>query len=565
MTSVIQSVFSSRNKLFISQQEYYDFLSKRMRLIALLISIVTCTIFAATHEYWVDEYQSWAIAKEVPLWNLFSVIPTEGHPVLYHAFLKLFVYSMPTALMPWTSRLLYGIAQIFLYRTPMIRTEVYTIMSTLILIPYWIGAFARSYTLCYLFIALLLYGYNYRFRYKIAYSLIIALAMSVHFQFTVTMFCFGFVYGIELIYLIIREIKEQGLARGMLNTRTHVIAGFILLLGVGIALLQFSLVDTTKGSDFSTYNVALVLRYISKALTGYPGVPVTGLINIVGLCIVFFVLLTLLVHSFNMKTSGISVLVTFVGNMAVLLKANLTTHQKLVILLLSLLLCCYIAPVFERAPRARRDSTRYACSLLLCGILLSENICSCQRNYRDIVDDFYGEKVVADRLIQLCDSNVPILFTEYAVQGGIIPRMIEAGYTVIVGDAEGDNTYAKWNRTSEITDGAIMDAVFTGDMSIATFLDIYTEWQGIPEGTRLYIVLPILHTGYSKETVSTTDELARNEMVLAEANTLTCMDAEYMESVGIKAIEDWDFSYGYYRQRGVAIEYVTGSGEEWNG
>lgn len=565
MTSVIQSVFSSRNKLFISQQEYYDFLSKRMRLIALLISIVTCTIFAATHEYWVDEYQSWAIAKEVPLWNLFSVIPTEGHPVLYHAFLKLFVYSMPTALMPWTSWLLYGIAQIFLYRTPMIRTEVYTIMSTLILIPYWIGAFARSYTLCYLFIALLLYGYNYRFRYKIAYSLIIALAMSVHFQFTVTMFCFGFVYGIELIYLIIREIKEQGLARGMLNTRTHVIAGFILLLGVGIALLQFSLIDTTHGSNFSNYSIAMVFRYLSKAIMGYPWVSTSGLSVLVGLIVILVCFLTIIVHSFNIKTSGIAVLLTFAGNMAVLLKANLTTHQKVMLFLFSLFLCCYISPVFERVTQDKRNTHRFACSLLICGMLFSQNICSLRRCYVDLTSDFYGETLVANKLEQLCDKNIPILFTNFGLQGAIAPRMAEDGYNVIIGDTTGDNTYAIWGTSTVVTDGELFDAVLTGEASMTTFLDVYTEWRGIEKGTRLYIVLPMLYTGYSHNVMSQTDELTRNALAQSEVDTLTRMDAKYMESIGIKALVDWEFTYGYYGQRGVAIEYVTGSGEEWNG
>lgn len=565
MTSVIQSVFSSRNKLFINQQEYHAFLDKRLRLIALITSLLLCTLCTITHEYWVDEYQSWAIAKEVPLWNLFSVIPTEGHPVLYHAFLKLFVHSMPTVFMPWTSWLLYGIAQMVLYHTRMLRTEVYTIISTLILIPYWIGAFARSYTLCYLFIALLLFGYNYRFRYKIAYSLLIALAMSVHFQFTVAVCCFGFVYGIELIYLIIQEIKKRGIVQGILTTRSYVIAGFILLLGVGVTLLQFSLIDTANGSNFSTYNIVLVLRYLSKALTGYPGVSAVGVVNIFGLVLAFFAFATVIVHAFNIKTCGVAVLITFVGNMVVLLKANLTTHQKVILLLLSLFLCCFISPVFEHTAHSKRVSVQYTCALLICGMLVSQNVSSYRRICTDIKGDFYGEKLVAERLETLCSKDLPILFTDYAMQGAIASRMRDAGYEVIVGDAKGATTFASWRYASSVTDGGVLDALLTGDMSMQTFLDIYTEWREIPDGTRLYIILPMLYTGYTMETISQTDELVRNEMVLAEADQLTCMNAKYMGSIGIKALVDWDFSYGYYRQRGIAVEYVTGSGDEWNG
>lgn len=563
---MIKSVFvNDKNRVYLNQQEYHAFLDKRMRIMALLLSLALGVLFAATHEYWTDEYQSWAIACDVPLLQLPSMLPTEGHPLFYYLYLKLFVQWLPATWMTWTSCILYFCAQIVLYRVDMMRTEVFALLSIMPTTAYWFGGFARSYVLCYLCIALLLYGYNSRFEYKILYSLLIAASLNVHYQFTVVVACFGCIYGIELIYLMVKEFKQVGLLAGLQSTKKHVIAGFIMLFGVLLSVAQFTMADTDVGAfEVSGESVANVVNVASKTILGYYGVPYTGVANLIGIALLFIFMLFIMSYALNLKTSGIAMMVTYIGNAAVLIKVNLTTSQKTLLLLLSMLLCCYISPVFEKVQEQQRSKHRYNCALLLCSCILLHTITSMDDIVIDVRYDFYGSKMAAEAMEQYCtDKSIPLFVAQYTCSSAT-SRMAEDGYTVMYAESPRGKRYAVWFSTEEIVEGEAVDALMTQRMRPDEFIDLFAHWYGIEDGTRMYVVFPLLYTGYSDAAIAEEDERTQADMVAQEVDNLQCMDAEYMRSIGLNALVDWDYTYGYYTFRGVVIDYVIGSSEGAN-
>lgn len=191
----------------------------RLFNIILIILFVTLSIFVGMHhEPWADEAQSWLIARDSSIIQLFTnVLNTEGHPVLWYLILKFFIFIK----LPYDKLYLISIlfstlgVSLFIFKSKF--NKLIKILFTFsFFIFYQYNIVTRSYCLILFLISLLAIIWEYRHDKLILFILIMSLLMNT------SVYCFLFCGSIFFIW-ILEWYKNK-----YENKKNHIIAFIIL-------------------------------------------------------------------------------------------------------------------------------------------------------------------------------------------------------------------------------------------------------------------------------------------------------------------------------------------------
>ncbi len=62
-------------------------------LFILILFVALTTVISLKHEYWADEAQAWLVSRDLNIFNMITnYLHTEGHPLLFYSFIKLFQF-----------------------------------------------------------------------------------------------------------------------------------------------------------------------------------------------------------------------------------------------------------------------------------------------------------------------------------------------------------------------------------------------------------------------------------------------------------------------------------------
>ena len=231
----------------------------KSRVLTWEVIVLTCyaiLIFfgAMQHEPWRDEAQSWLIARDIPLSQLFQHINYEGTPALWHLILMPFAKTgfPPSTLTYIHLTFVLLAATIFTYKAPFSR-----LTKVLFLFSFYMGweyaVIARNYNLTVLFVFAIAASYGERFSKPIVHCVLILLLFNtnVHSFFIATALLMLYVYEVGQSQVSFERFKGP-------------IA--IACLGALLALLQLlPAADNMRAEVFHEFNYRALPRAIMNA------------------------------------------------------------------------------------------------------------------------------------------------------------------------------------------------------------------------------------------------------------------------------------------------------------
>lgn len=198
-----------------------------INLIILCIYIVILIIVAFHHEPWRDEAQSWLISRDLSLKKIIFQLKYEGHPFGWYYFLKIFTtLGLQYNYIVIIPVFLNIIATYIILKKSRFNTFTNIVIIFSSCLFYYCGILARSYSLVYLLISLLISIYRDRYKKNIYYGILLYLIMNTH------ILLLGFVCSLILID-IYEFIKNKN------NRKKIAIVLLIFVLGIISLLFQF--------------------------------------------------------------------------------------------------------------------------------------------------------------------------------------------------------------------------------------------------------------------------------------------------------------------------------------
>lgn len=210
-----------RKLVFISMKKCIKFEN-----VLFVIFIIITLIVTLKHEAWRDEAQSWLIAKNLSLFEMFNQLKYEGHPFLYYLIIMPFAkFGLPYKsinIISWIFGCLSTL--IILYKLPLNKSLKVAIIFSAPMI-YLYTAFGRSYSLLMFLICYLSLIYNHREKYPILYGISLLMITNTH------ILCFGFVLALLSLdfYDLMRKRNDKRLLKSII----------IAVMGIIILLVQF--------------------------------------------------------------------------------------------------------------------------------------------------------------------------------------------------------------------------------------------------------------------------------------------------------------------------------------
>lgn len=166
----------------------------------LLMSFIAFTYLnLMLHTPWLDEAQSWMIARDVPLKDLMAMLRYEGHPPLFYLlimpFAKLGATFFAAEYINWIATV--GAAAVLIYKCKLpFWFKFFFLFSFGFSI--WTATFARSYGLMALLLFSLCALYPKRMTYPKTFTLLIGLLINTHVFGVVPAACFGLMLAYDL-------------------------------------------------------------------------------------------------------------------------------------------------------------------------------------------------------------------------------------------------------------------------------------------------------------------------------------------------------------------------------
>ncbi len=172
--AVIKNEFRIKSDSFFTKHE------KEVKLIAFLLFIGLTFIIGIFHEPWTDEAQSWLIARDTNLDELFKVMAYEGSPVLWPIILKIFIFfGLPYRYLFIVPFLFSAIGVLLL----IYKSKLPLILSVILPYTYYIfyqyAAIARSYCLVLPCIELIVLAFPKRLHNPFNYGLLLILLSGI--------------------------------------------------------------------------------------------------------------------------------------------------------------------------------------------------------------------------------------------------------------------------------------------------------------------------------------------------------------------------------------------------
>ncbi len=155
--------------------------SKKFNLIVLILYLAITILSLFHHEIWKDEAQAWCLARDLNIFDLYSLTKTEGHPLLWYLILFPFAkLHFPVQIIQVLSLLFVSSAVILL----LFKSSINNILKILIVFSagmlYYLPSIARSYSLIPLFIFACAYFYPKRAEKPYFYLLSILFLSHTH-------------------------------------------------------------------------------------------------------------------------------------------------------------------------------------------------------------------------------------------------------------------------------------------------------------------------------------------------------------------------------------------------
>lgn len=155
-----------------------------------------------THELWRDEAQAWLLARDCSISELFGMMKSEGHPVLWHLlmfpFAKMGFAAENIGLISLALTTL-GVAVVALFAPCGYAFKI----SFALLCSYQLSVISRSYSLAVLGIALLICLYKYRHERPVLYAFLLFFLTQIHIIFE------GLAIGLIIISFYEAVIDKQ--------------------------------------------------------------------------------------------------------------------------------------------------------------------------------------------------------------------------------------------------------------------------------------------------------------------------------------------------------------------
>ena len=240
--------------------------------------LITTFLVVMSHEPWMDEAQSWLIARHYSVPEIWSYMKYEGHSCLWHLILKIFIelkfsYAIVNFI-PWVITSLTAI--IFYFFADFKKSTKIILLFTPVAL--YFSIFARPYAIYFSLMLLLLMVYRTRHQHPFIYGLILALIANTH------VLTLGFVGSLILIDLY--EIVSEGSSYKKEKITSIVLAA----IGILIFALQVIGATSARSRFFSDLSNRFLINFFYLFLElfnslGYYGI-VSGLI-----LILFFIIM----------------------------------------------------------------------------------------------------------------------------------------------------------------------------------------------------------------------------------------------------------------------------------
>lgn len=197
----------------------------------------------ANHEAWRDEAQSWLVARDSSIINLFNLTSVEGHPFLYFVILMPFAkLGFPYVTSNILSWLIMMVAILLFIGKVKVNLWVKFIVIFSPMFVFYYSVFARSYALIGLIIVCIMVVYPDRYDKPITYGILLALLTQVH------VIMLGFVMILSLFWLI--DIVNSLVQEKDFRDNRKRIEGLSIVLFSGVFLLwEFRKVFNTTALD----------------------------------------------------------------------------------------------------------------------------------------------------------------------------------------------------------------------------------------------------------------------------------------------------------------------------
>ena len=219
--------------------------NKKLNFVIFIMFLILSLVLAFFHEPWRDEAQSWLLARDLNIIDLFKQMKYEGHPCFWHLILKFFIslglnYKYINFISCFISIISVGIfLKVSKFKA---LTNACIVFSPTFL--YYCSTLARSYSLCLLSIVLLIWIYDKRKKHPYYYGFILLFMLNTH------ILMFGFVIGIILIdlYDIIKNKDKK-------YKTNQIISLIISFLGMGLLFLQIGSANKSYWYNESIFNL----------------------------------------------------------------------------------------------------------------------------------------------------------------------------------------------------------------------------------------------------------------------------------------------------------------------
>ncbi|MDO5560949.1 MAG: YfhO family protein [Oscillospiraceae bacterium] len=286
-----------------------DSYSRLLYIILFAISVAVPVVIIFCHENWRDEGQSWLMAKDLSIAGLLNDAKYEGHPVLWHLILMPFAKAgLPFTTMNFISAAICAVGSYFLIFKVRLNNLFKTLMVLTPFALYWFPVVSRSYSLCFMFICILMYLYPIRKKHLILYGIIIALTFNTHIL--MAGLCGGLVI-LELIDIIkgIRMTKKADFKELICMSIAALGALFVFVLLMNSMSANGQVKAKTDLTEIIDNVLSLnLLNLCVNFLNTYKAASIV----IISACLAFVVILVLLIEhprAFIVYISGIGFIV----------------------------------------------------------------------------------------------------------------------------------------------------------------------------------------------------------------------------------------------------------------
>lgn len=259
----------------MKKNKIIEFLKKHYRVLVIILFVISSLIIGLKHEPWLDEAQSWLIARDTSLYTLFfKYLHAEGHPALWYLILKFIQFlGVPYKYLFIVPIIFSTIGIIVLLYKSNFPWYIKCLLPFVFFIFYQYTIIARSYCLILPILALLASIWKERYEKIELFTLLLILLVSLELH---TYLLAGSIYFYCLLETFI-EWKKNKIKK---DNKVYICFG-ILFLSFLITLLYVFPIGTTyvpfqvseyfiSDSFFTIYDMNNIIKVIvSILIVGY--------------------------------------------------------------------------------------------------------------------------------------------------------------------------------------------------------------------------------------------------------------------------------------------------------